>query len=436
MSLRQLTVGFDIGSVSINTVICSPSGELIDELPYRRHFGRTIDLCAQVLSQVETRYGSDSIARVVFTGTHGKTMAEATGTFFEIETTAQTRGLFHLFPEARSVISIGGHDSTLLVVKPSREGFLLQDFKLNEACAAGTGSFIDQQAERIFADFPEFKALSDPQARMEAILARFIEEGASSDRPTNVACRCTVFTKSDMIHLQNKGIAIRHIIAGLHEGVAKNFKSTMITNRRLEGPVAFIGGYATNTLARKAFETILRMPVSVPVHHTVIGACGVALAAIAANAGRAVRSQEIQALKDSAAFAAATTPPLCLKLAPFTDCGQPLGLPNGSGEIEAYMGFDIGSTTTKLVVITPGGSVLYKCYIPTEGQPVVAIKKAMRHLMSTIDTGRVKILAIGATGSGREPKGFSIPRRSSGSHPGKGVGQFLMSASGSFLHER
>lgn len=402
MSLRQLIIGFDIGSVSINTILCSASGELIEELPYRRHFGRTIDLCAQVLSQIEARHGSDSIARVVFTGTHGKTMAEATGTFFEIETTAQTRGLFRLMPEARSVISIGGHDSTLLVVRPFNEGFLLEDFKLNEACAAGTGSFIDQQAERIFADFPEFRALSDPQVRMEAILTRFIEEGAKSDQPSNVACRCTVFTKSDMIHLQNKGIAIRHIIAGLHEGVAKNFKSTLITNRRLDGPVAFIGGYAGNTLAKKAFEAILRMPVTVPVHHTAIGAYGAALSAISANAGRAVRSQEIQILKDSAAFAAVTTPPLCLKLAPFSDCGRPVGLPSGSGEIEAYMGFDIGSTTTKLVLITPDGSVLYKCYIPTEGQPVVAIKKAMRQLMSTIESSRVNILAIGTTGSGRE----------------------------------
>jgi activator of 2-hydroxyglutaryl-CoA dehydratase len=214
MAHPRLTIGFDIGSVSINTAICSPTGEFLEELPYRRHFGQTVELCARLLREIETRYGADAIERVVFTGTHGKAMAEATGTFFEIETTAQTRGLYRLFPEARTVISIGGHDSTLLVVEPSRDGFLLEDFKLNEACAAGTGSFIDQQAERVYADLPQFAQLADPQARIEAILARFIEEGLKSDQPANVACRCTVFTKSDMIHLQNKGIAIRHIIAG------------------------------------------------------------------------------------------------------------------------------------------------------------------------------------------------------------------------------
>jgi len=399
---NSVVVAFDIGSVSINTVICSSSGELLEDLPYRRHFGRTIDLCAQILSQIEQKYGVNSISLVVFTGTHGKTISEATRTFFEIETTAQTRGLFRLLPEARSVISIGGHDSTLLIVKPSGEGFLLEDFKLNEACAAGTGSFIDQQAERIFADMPQFAAIADPQPRMEAILARFIEEGAKSDQPANVACRCTVFTKSDMIHLQNKGIAIKHIIAGLHEGVAKNFKSTLITNRQLECPIAFIGGYATNPLAKKGFERILGMPITIPSHYTVVGAYGAALAAIRANSGRAVTSQEIAALKESARFSAVTTPPLCLKFAPFAACGEFSGLPPGNHPVDAYMGFDIGSTTTKLVLITPDGEVLYKRYIPTEGQPVVAIKKAMRHLMETVDARRVKVLAIGTTGSGRE----------------------------------
>ena len=60
-----------------------------------------------------------------------------------------------------------------------------------------------------------------------------------------------------MIHLQNKGIENSHIIAGLHEGVARNFKSTLINNRRLDDPVYFIGGYATNILAVKSFEKIL-----------------------------------------------------------------------------------------------------------------------------------------------------------------------------------
>lgn len=402
MSDHKLTVAMDIGSVSINTIICTCDGKLLEELPYVRHFGKTTDLCHKILSWIEEKYEVNLIERVVFTGAHGDGMASALDTYFEVETTAQTQGLYPLISEARSIISIGGHDSALLIVSPSDQRFILHDFKLNEACAAGTGSFIDQQAERIYSDKPEFQEINDPQERLEAILHHFIAEGEKSDSPANVACRCTVFTKSDMIHLQNKGIEIKHIIAGLHEGVAKNFKSTLVNNLTLQGPVAFIGGYASNSLARKSFEKILGLPVIVPPHHTSVGAFGVARIAIAAQKGRPVKAAEILQLSSSDAFVPPTTHPLRLVLSESADCGEALGLPPGDGKVSVYIGFDIGSTTTKLVVISPNADVYYKRYIPTEGQPVMAIKKCLKHLLANLEVTRLEILGIGATGSGRE----------------------------------
>ncbi len=418
--MGKVNIGFDVGSVSINTAICNNAGELIEELPYRRHFGKTIELCSELLKQIENRYGKENIERVAFTGTHGKTLAQATNSYFEIETTAQTKGLYRLMPEARTVISIGGHDSALMLLSNSKEGFILNDFKLNEACAAGTGSFIDQQAERIFSDDKDLNSISDPQKRIESILHRFIDLGSQSDKPANVACRCTVFTKSDMIHLQNKGIPIKHIISGLHQGVARNYRSTLVSNRKLETPAAFIGGYASNRLARKAFEDILGIKVTVPNHYTGVGAFGVILNAIEKNFPPSqITSESILNLKSSKAFSAPRTEPLQIKYKPFCECGIAEGLPqvqpsqplsefsptNGSesnNKVDVYMGFDIGSTTTKLVLITPEGKVIYKRYIPTEGQPVVAIKKALQNCVETIDTSRINILGVGTTGSGRE----------------------------------
>ena len=401
--MNKVNLGIDIGSVSINIVICNEAGRIIEELPYRRHFGRTIELCAELLKTVESKYGKENLHTIAFTGTHGKAIAEATNSYFEIETTAQTKGLYALMPEARTVISVGGHDSALLVVSPSQNDFILNDFKLNEACAAGTGSFIDQQAERIFSDNQDLNSITDPQKRIESILHRFIDLGGESDCPASVACRCTVFTKSDMIHLQNKGIPIKHIIAGLHQGVARNYRSTMVSNRKLEEPAAFIGGYASNRLARKAFEDILGIKVIVPEHYTGVGAYGVILSALSKGVNSpAVNSEEILKLKTSSAFEAPRTAPLAIKLRPFAECGKAEGLPAGNNRIDAFMGFDIGSTTTKLVLITPDGHVLYKRYIPTEGQPVIAIKKALRNCIDTIDVTRINVLGVGTTGSGRE----------------------------------
>jgi predicted CoA-substrate-specific enzyme activase len=402
MSRKQLNIGFDIGSVSVNTIICDADGKIVEELPYYRHFGRTIEVCARALALIENKYGQENVGRLAFTGTHGQALAKELNTWFEIETTAQTRGLFALMPEARSVVSIGGHDSALLITTPSEDGFILDDFKLNEACAAGTGSFIDQQAERIYADFEEFNSIEDPQRRMEKILVRFMEEGRKSDDPASVACRCTVFTKSDMIHLQNKGIPIKHIISGLHDGVAKNYKSTLVNNRVLQGPIAFIGGYASNGLARASFAKILGQQVIAPPHYTSVGALGTILSAIKNNQGCSATSQQILGLKTSKAFAATRTAPLKVELHPFAECGKAQGLPEGNEKVDVYMGYDIGSTTTKLVLITKAGRIIYKRYIPTEGQPVVAIKKALKNCIDSVDTSRINVLGVGTTGSGRE----------------------------------
>ena len=261
--MKKLSIGFDIGSVSINTIICDSSAQVIEEWKYCRHFGKTLQLCSDILEQIEQKYCSDTIERVVFTGAHGKALATALNTYYEVETIAQASGVHNIFPETKSIISVGGHDSALFLLDyDDNQDFTLTEFKLNEACAAGTGSFIDQQAERIF-----FQSLNGApegsQSRIESILSQFINEGLKSDSPANVACRCTVFTKSDMIHLQNKGIPISHIIAGLHEGVARNFKSTLINDRKLQTPIVFIGGYATNKLAHKAFEKILGYEITI-----------------------------------------------------------------------------------------------------------------------------------------------------------------------------
>jgi len=406
--MKKLSIGFDIGSVSINTIICDSSAQVIEEWKYCRHFGKTLQLCSDILEQIEQKYCSDTIERVVFTGAHGKALATALNTYYEVETIAQASGVHNIFPETKSIISVGGHDSALFLLDyDDNQDFTLTEFKLNEACAAGTGSFIDQQAERIF-----FQSLNEApegsQSRIESILSQFINEGLKSDSPANVACRCTVFTKSDMIHLQNKGIPISHIIAGLHEGVARNFKSTLINDRKLQTPIVFIGGYATNKLAHKAFEKILGYEITIPKYHTSIGALGVTVNAIKKQAGKSVTSCEISSLQASDIYKAPRTHPLTLKLSVFTDCQNPLPIKIREKRIGVFMGFDVGSTTTKLVLIRPNGEVIFKTYIPTEGQPLEAIKKAMKNCIATLEVKKLTVIGVGTTGSGREVAGLFV----------------------------
>jgi len=398
----KLSIGIDIGSVSINMVAVDDEGAIVARRPYRRHFGRFLEYLPIEYRALVDEVGADRVDRVALTGTHGRTVATALDLPHEIETTAAILGLGKVAPDVRSLVAIGGFDSAYFTLEAGDDGRpILTNFKLNEACAAGTGSFIDQQAERIFADNEKFTAIEDQQERVDAILNEFIELGCTSDDPANVACRCTVFTKSDMIHLQNRGIMVKHIIRGLHNGVAKNFKSTLICNLPICDKIYMIGGYAKNKLAVKAFEELLGRTVHVPECCAEVGALGTVLKARQRARGRFVRPEEFDALAHRDDLKAPRTDRLKFRHSTFTPNIRWTPPEQKLDGVEGFLGFDIGSTTTKVVLIDPDGGLLYKRYIPTEGQPVNAIKKGLRHLIDTCGD-KMNVLGVGTTGSGRE----------------------------------
>ena len=155
-------------------------------------------------------------------------------------------------------MEIGGQDSKIIIL---RDG-IVTDFAMNTVCAAGTGSFLDQQAGRLNIPIEDFGPLS-----------------LQSTTPVRIAGRCAVFAESDMIHKQQMGYTLPDILAGLCEALVRNYLNNVGKGKEILAPVVFQGGVAANVGMRRAFEEALGQEIMIPDHYDVMGAVGAALLA-------------------------------------------------------------------------------------------------------------------------------------------------------------
>ena len=146
---EPLYIGVDAGSVSVNGIVVDAQRRIIHESPYQRHFGKVDETATALLAEFYARFGRERIAGVAFTGSHGKLLSELSETPFEFEIISQVLGAVHIRPDVRTLISMGGQDTALVQIGHTESGWELEFFNTNGPCAAGTGSFIDQQAERL-----------------------------------------------------------------------------------------------------------------------------------------------------------------------------------------------------------------------------------------------------------------------------------------------
>ena len=397
----ELYVGIDAGSISVNCIVISDKREIVYEFPYNRHFGKVEELVLSVIRSLYGKFGEEKIRSISFTGSYGGNLSEKFGVFYEFETISQVLGAIFIKPDVKTIISMGGQDTALLQIKHSHDDWELEYFNTNGPCASGTGSFIDQQAQRLATSMYGNKT-NTSRDHIDKILADFIELGQKSEKPANVACRCTVFTKSDMIHLQNKGEKLEDIIHGLHVGNARNYMSTIVGSRTFEEPIVFIGGLSLNELQVKAFKGYSPQLV-VPPYNTTIGALGVALQAL-----DSVREDRVnpEVLKATGSFCHVSVPVasrLSLKKTVFPENNE-IHLKALNKENRVYLGIDIGSTTTKYAVINKDREIIHKSYVPTQGKPIEVTQILLKTIRDELGK-KSQIAGTATTGSGRNVVG-------------------------------
>ncbi|MBN1387502.1 MAG: hypothetical protein JW965_03600 [Bacteroidales bacterium] len=381
-------LGIDIGSISINTVLIDDRGEIVFE-DYSYCHGKPFNVVLSVLREIEDKFGLTEFSTISFTGSGGKQATELLGGIFINEVIAQSESVSKLYSEVRTVIEIGGEDSKLIQFEKDGESkaSCLSDFALNSLCAAGTGSFLDQQAKRIGLSIEsEFGALAE-----------------KSVNPPRIAGRCSVFAKSDMIHLQQIATPLHDIVAGLCFAVARNYKSTLGRGRKLERPFIFQGGVAANAGMRRAIAEVFNLSdgeLIIPRHHASMGAIGAVYYNIKHNQdGKPyLGTAKLEKYLESGTGKTYHLEPLAVSEAVYNK--EIFHLPPANGLQDVYLGLDVGSLSTNVVLIDRDNNVIARRYLPTASKPLDAIRRGLKEIYDEVGN-RVRVKAAGTTGSGR-----------------------------------
>jgi predicted CoA-substrate-specific enzyme activase len=366
---------------------------------YRRSLGDPFHTALGLLSKFKSLLPVTCQIALRVTGSGGHRVAAAFNAPFENEFKAIARGVSAMFPQARTIFEMGGENSKYLSLDSSESGNTSEsaefsgagilDYSMSSQCAAGTGSFIDQQASRL-------------QYRVEDIGA-VVSKTHSAAR---IAGRCSVFAKSDMIHAQQKGYSTAEVLKGLCDAVARNFKGNIVKGRKVFPPVVFIGGVSQNAGVVGAIAEAFHLAsedLIVPELYAWMGAIGAALLADLSQV-QPFRL-EVNGSSSCQSSAAIHCEPLSLKnvllLRDHPAASRTEPLPEAGNTVPSYLGIDIGSVSTNLALLDESGRLFHGIYLRTVGRPIEVVNQGLQEIEKLFGT-RVKICGVGTTGSGRE----------------------------------
>ncbi len=381
-----LRMGIDVGSTTVKVCVLAEDQSEILYTSYERHFARVKECVLAQLAAVREKFGGGDFT-VCITGSAGLGLAERSGVPFVQEVQAAFKAIRKYYPDADAAVELGGEDAKIIFITGGTEQ------RMNGSCAGGTGAFIDQMATLLNISVSEMDELS-----------------LKAEKVYPIASRCGVFAKSDIQPLLNQGARKEDIAASIFQAVVDQTVSGLAQGRRIKGKVLFLGGplHFIKGLGR-AFKETLRLddehavfPENAPCFMGIgaaLASCAeqpLSLAELTARIAGAKGSDDIVTgeplFKDRAEYEAFVARHSKNDLA-FEDIAAYAG--------DAYLGIDSGSTTTKLVLITPEGKLLYQHYQSNNGQPLDIVLERLREIYA-LAGGRIRIRGAAVTGYGED----------------------------------
>jgi predicted CoA-substrate-specific enzyme activase len=374
-------LGVDIGYSTFKYIIVDDKEQEIGS-EYFFHRGNIEAAFSNMLQTIENEY---KIKEFYFgiTGEQAERMPKLKKYVLN-EVTALIEGAFVSNPSLQTIIELGAQKAKLITNLSAQDRTHIK-FAMNSSCSAGTGSFLEEQVSRLGISLYEY---SD-----------YTEKATTIPR---IAGRCSVFSKTDMIHHQQEGVKTEDILLGLAYALVRNFKANVVQKAVLQLPVMLTGGVVHNKGVIKALKEVFQLDDSdilIPKHFDRVSTLGAALLAVEKQ--HAVTLAELRnAIGSSSNNSTQHDGYPALYQFGQNDSSHKHDCNNIANVCEGYLGIDIGSTSTNLVVIDDEKNVIAFRYLRTRGNPRQVVSEGIDSLQEQFEH-RLKIKGMGSTGSGR-----------------------------------
>lgn len=375
-----MKIGLDIGSTTMKCVVLDEKGELL-YTSYERHYSQIIEKAVQFFQKIQEDYPHETTVQINISGSAGMGIAERSEIPFVQEVFATRVAVQNFLPEADVVIELGGEDAKILFLTGN------VDVRMNGSCAGGTGAFIDQMAT----------LLNLPVKEMN-------EQAKEFDKIYTVASRCGVFAKSDIQPLLNQGAKKSDISASIFSAVVNQTIAGLAQGRPICGNVVYLGGPLTFlSELRKSFDNSLNVKGICPENSLYYVAMGAALLA-----DKFVSIEEVIRYLNcyqGKGNQSSLSPLFCSEeeYQEFTQRHQQSNVlyeDPGKYAGSAFLGIDAGSTTIKLVVISPEKKILLSDYRSNSGNPIPLVCKFLSDFYEKYPN--IQITGSAVTGYGEE----------------------------------
>jgi predicted CoA-substrate-specific enzyme activase len=418
-----LMIGLDVGSTTVKAVVVDITTDEVLWQDYQRHETKQAEKVLEFLEHIEAAFPDvpRNAFRLFLTGSGGGGLVGHIGGKFVQEVNAVSLAVEKLYPEVQSVVELGGQDAKIIVFKDTGENSKKKIPSMNDKCAGGTGAVIDKI-----------------NAKLRIPADKLCDMGYDGLALHPVAGKCGVFAETDINSLQKQGVPAPELMASLFESIIQQNLSVLTRGHTLRPTVLLLGG--PNTYIRGMREcwrrNIAQMwqernvslpdPAKTPDDYIITPENAQYFAALGAvEFGKAEVEDDadlglyhgLEQLRwhirygRDAARAEAGGAGLSASAEDLAAFREAYRMPSWeparfrSGErVEAFIGIDGGSTSTKGVLLGPDRTVLAKAYQLSKGNPIEDTMEIIDSLARQVAAqgASLEVLGVGTTGYAKD----------------------------------